>query len=93
MRSKLDELRDSPAVYIEQSIPILRQAVYRVRPFAKDWPGLQAAWNEYESKRQSDTEATAFFLKADELERKQRGGKSTRDMLEDYLNRFDDYVA
>ena len=91
MRAKMDEME--PADFIFYSVPILRVAVYHVRPFAKDWLGLHRLWREYESKRQSDAEKTAFHLKVDETERKRDGGKSTREMLSDYLNKFDDYVA
>jgi hypothetical protein len=95
LRAKLDDL--APADFIIESIPILRPAIYRVRPYAKDWTGLQSLWQEFESKyktqRQKDTEETEFRLDVAEALRKRDGGKTAVETLADYLDKFDDYVA
>ncbi len=54
MRAKLDELRKTPEKFFRDSLPILRQAIYRVHPFvtADQWACLQKHWSEYESQQQ-----------------------------------------
>ena len=89
MRARLDEMKDSLGLFHEQSLSVLRRAVYTVRPFAKDWPRLQTVWREYESCHQSDPSRTESFAKIQELE----GGKPFATRLHDYLNQMDDYVA
>jgi hypothetical protein len=93
MRAKRDEWKDKPEIFIEQSVPVLRQAVYRVERFAKDWPGLHRVWLEYEAKDYKTTELTAFSCLVDDVQSKHHGTKTALDMLSDYLNKFDAYVA
>jgi hypothetical protein len=93
MRAEQTECKDKPEVFIEKSVPILRQAVYRVERFAKDWPSLQAAWKEYEARDKKDGKLTAFSCLVDDTEALHGAGKSAFDIHSDYLKRFDDYVG
>lgn len=92
MRAKRDEWKDKPEIFIEQSVPVLRQAVYRVERFADDWPGLERTWREYEAIKDKNPDRTAIRLIITDALSKDSGGKAGMDLLSDYLNKFDDHV-
>lgn len=49
--------------------------------FAKDWPGLQQAWLDYEAKDYKDSKLTAFAAKVDAATAKYQGGKTPIETL------------
>jgi hypothetical protein len=89
----LDEWKDSPEIFIEQSVPTLRAAIYRVQPFAKDWDDLRHHWRKSEAKDKKNTKLTAFFCLVDDIENKHGIGKTAFMVLYDCLDEFDDCVA
>jgi hypothetical protein len=93
MRAKRDEWKDKPEIFIEQSVPVLRYAVYRVERFADDWPGLERTWREYEAIKDKNPDRTAIRHIIAEALWKDSGDKAGMDLLSHYLKKFDDYVS
>ena len=89
IRSSLDEAGENVDVFFTKSIPIIRQAVYHVRPFAKNWSGLYSCWKNYE--KQNPEHMAASFRLANKILEGSQG--DARLALSALLNQMDDYVS
>jgi hypothetical protein len=91
-QAKLENMRSKEAEFFEQSVPVVTQAAYEIRPFLTpdDWDRLSTILKDYQSGNKNafaGTSSLASALRADE-----GTGKTTEQTFRDLLKEFCDCV-